>query len=301
MTNPDRTLMLQRIDRVREQFSGRLGVAATNLATGEEVFVEETHPFPTASTVKVPVLYELFRLAESGVLSLSDRIEVKDSDIVRGSGVLRDLQTGLNPTIHDLAMLMIIVSDNTATNMCIELAGGPAAITESMHAIGLDSIVVHRKITFDSVSGDRKWLAEAAPIDLMRLSGLIGKEEAVSPEASRGMLAIMRRQHSLIQFPRFLGYNPYAAESGEEQPYWIANKTGSVTGVRADTGLVGLPGDQLISFCVMTEGSTQTGFTTENEGEIVNGKLGRILLEYWWPEGFAEGKIGIDSPFMEGV
>ena len=60
MTNSDRTVMLQRIDRVREQFSGRLGVAATNLATGEEVFVDEAHPFPTASTVKVPSCMSCF-------------------------------------------------------------------------------------------------------------------------------------------------------------------------------------------------------------------------------------------------
>ena len=134
----------------------------------------------------------------------------------------------------------------------------------------------------------------------MRLAALIGAGQAISAEASEGMLAIMRRQHSQSQFPRYLGYNPYGPELGEPQPFWIANKTGGMPGVRADMVIVGLPGDQLIAFCVMTEGSQDTGFTPENEGEIANGLTGRILLEHWWPDGFATGQIGIDSPHLEG-
>jgi beta-lactamase class A len=173
-----------------------------------------------------------------------------------------------------------------------------------MRDLGLAATVLHRKISFDRDAGDAgavsatSWLGESSPEDLMRLAALIGTGEAVSARASAGMLAILKRQHSRIQFPRFFGYNPFAPELGLEQQYWVANKTGSVPGVRADTGLVGLPGGQTIAFGVMTEGCQDTGFTSENEGEIANGIAGRILLEHWWPEGFAAGHIGLDSPHL---
>jgi beta-lactamase class A len=313
---------LQRLERLRARFSGRIGLAARDLSTGEEFLLDHRHAFPTASAIKVPILYQLFRRVDAGDLSLDDRVELTAGHKVEGSGVLRDLQPGLQPTVRDIAMLMIIVSDNTATNMAIDLAGGPAAVTEAMRELGLTSIVLHRKIQFDQPAAGKSWLGEAAPFDLMRLAALIGSALTPGPSPDRGrgeigpvpdvgpgpvpaasregMLAIMRRQHSLIQFPRFLGYNPFGPELGVAQPFWIANKTGSMPGVRADMGLVGLPGDQLVAFCVVTEGSKDTGFTGENEGEIANGIAGRILLEHWWPEGFVEGLIGIESPHLAG-
>jgi beta-lactamase class A len=120
MAGGDRARTLDRLERLRQRFSGRIGIAARNLATGEEFLIDHERAFPTASSIKVPILYELFRQAESGAFSLDDRVELTQGDIVEGSGVLRDLRPGLQPTVHDIAMLMIIVSDNTATNMAID-------------------------------------------------------------------------------------------------------------------------------------------------------------------------------------
>jgi beta-lactamase class A len=299
VTDDSRARTLARLEQVRDRFSGRMGIAARNLATGEEFLVDHLHAFPTASSIKVPILYQLFRRVEVGEIALDDRVELTAEGKAKGSGVLRDLQPGLRLTVHDIAMLMIIVSDNTATNMAIDLAGGPAAVTAAMRDLGLTSTVLHRKINFDLPTQGTSWLGESCPFDLMRLAALIGSGQAISEAASAGMLAILRRQRSHVQFPRYLGYNPFGPELGEPQPFWVANKTGSMPGVRADMGIVGLPGDQLIAFGVMTEGSHDTSFTPENEGEIANGIVGRILMEHWWPEGFATGQIGVDSPHLE--
>lgn len=300
MPGHTRERTIERLDTIQSRFSGRFGLAARNLTTGEEFLLDHDQLFPTASTIKSAILYELFRQAEMGTISLGDRVELKSSDIVEGSGVLRDIAAGLQPTVHDLAMLMIIVSDNTATNMLIDLVGGPESVNASMRAIGLESTTLYRKINFNLKVTDPQWLAESSPFDLMRLAALIGSGEAVSPQASAGMLAILKRQHYTAQFPRFLGANAYASELGEEQPFWTANKTGGVTGVRADMGIVAIP-DQLLAFGVMTADSKDGGFTAENEGEIANGRAGRVLLEHWWPEGFADGKIGIDSVHLKEV
>ncbi len=297
---PTRERTSERLRKIQAQFSGRMGIAARNLTTGEEFLLDHDQQFPTASTIKTAVLYEVYRQAEAGQLRLDDRIELKASDIVEGSGVLRDITAGLQPTVHDLAMLMIIVSDNTATNMLIDLVGGPDPVNATMRLIGLENTTLYRKINFNLKVTDPQWLAESTPFDEMRLAAMIASGEAVSPEASAGMLAIMKRQHYTAQFPRFLGANAYAAQLGEEQHFWTANKTGGVTGVRADMGIVSIP-DQLIAFGVMTADSKDGGFTAETEGEIANGRAGRVLMEHWWPEGFAEGKIGVASPFMEGI
>jgi beta-lactamase class A len=247
-------------------------------------------------------MVEVFRQEREGRLRLDERLEVRPSDIVRGSGVLRDLQPGLAPTIADLAMLMIIVSDNTATNMLIDRVGGVEPINQTMHdRLGLPSIVVHNRIDFDLIGDDNRRLAEASPRDLMRLCAMLGREELIDAEASRQMLDIMRRQHYLDQVPRYVKYNPYAPELNLAQAVWIANKTGGLPGLRSDAGVIGLPGDVRIAYCTMTEHSADTGFTEENEAEVTNGILGRILIEHWWPGDWAAGGVARSSPYLDAV
>lgn len=291
--------LMARIEAVRATFSGALGVAAKQLATGEEIMVDAERSFPTASTFKVPVMAEVFRQAEAGAFRLDDRRRLEASDVVRGSGVLRALAPGCALTIHDLLTLMIIVSDNTATNMLIDLVGGPEPINALMRGLGLDSIVVRGKIDFTAIEHDNRALAEAAPRDLMRLCEMIALEELLSPEASRQMLAIMRQQHYLNQFPRYLNYNPYGAELNDAPTFWIANKTGSLPGMRADTGIIELAGGDRLVFCVMNEGSRETGFTQENEAELANAVIGVSVLEYWWPGDWRADKIGRSSPHLD--
>src|SRR5262249_34113961 len=126
----------RRIAAVRERFSGVMAIAAKHLATGEAVLVDPDRTFPTASAFKVPGVVEVSRQAEAGRFRRPDRLRVRSADIAKGSGVLRDLAPELAPTVHDLATLMIIVSDNTATNMLIDLVGGVEPINQTMRDLG---------------------------------------------------------------------------------------------------------------------------------------------------------------------
>lgn len=286
----------QRLAAVRRRFSGSLALAARNLATGEEILVDADRTFPTASVFKIPVMIEVFRQAETGALALDERIALRADDVVRGSGVLRDLAPGLAPTVHDLTMLMIIVSDNTATNMLIDRVGGPKSVNRTMRDLGLTATVVHNRIDFALIGDDARRLAETSPRDMLRVGELLARGELVSPAASAAMLAILRRQHYLNQAPRYLDYNPYGPELGKPQPLWVGCKTGALTGMRADAGLIGLPRDVTIAYCVMNEGSVDTGFGNENESEIANGVVGRLLVDHWWP---GDGPPAVvDSPYV---
>ena len=156
------------LDAIVAQAGGEVALAAMNLTSGEEVARNAERSMPTASVFKLPLLVEVFRQAEEGALDLDERVTLGAEDVVMGSGILRDFGPGLQPTLRDLAMMMVIVSDNSATNLLLDRVGGPRQVNATMSELGLPSIVVHRRIMFGEITTNGS-LAEAAPRDLMRL------------------------------------------------------------------------------------------------------------------------------------
>ena len=286
------------LDALVAQAGGELGLAAMNLTTGEELARNDERPMPTASVFKLPLLVELFRQSEAGALDLDERVTLRAEDAVMGSGILRDFSPGLQPTLRDLAMMMVIVSDNSATNLLLDRVGGPQRVNATMRELGLASIVVHRRIVFGEITTNGS-LAEAAPRDLMRLVAMLAREELVSPEASRAMLAILGRQRHLEQAPRFIAYRPYAGDFGRAQPIKVFNKTGFINGLRADTGLITIDPDVRIAYSVVNDVGTDDSYRQEHPGDIVNALIGRVLVEYWWPGDWAPEVAIFPSPYVE--
>ena len=286
------------LDALVAQAGGELGLAAMNLTTGEELARNDERPMPTASVFKLPLLVELFRQSEAGALDLDERVTLRAEDAVMGSGILRDFSPGLQPTLRDLAMMMVIVSDNSATNLLLDRVGGPQRVNATMRELGLASIVVHRRIVFGEITTNGS-LAEAAPRDLMRLVAMLAREELVSPEASRAMLAILGRQRHLEQAPRFIAYRPYAGNFGRAQPIKVFNKTGFINGLRADTGLITIDPDVRIAYSVVNDVGTDDSYRQEHPGDIVNALIGRVLVEYWWPGDWAPEVAIFPSPYVE--
>ncbi|MDP9245692.1 MAG: class A beta-lactamase-related serine hydrolase, partial [Chloroflexota bacterium] len=104
------------VERLADATGGIVGVAATQLATGRHIGYREDELFPTASVIKLPLLVTLYEDAIAGRIDLSERSTYRDDTKVAGSGVLQYLDEGLNPTLRDLSVLMMSVSDNTATD-----------------------------------------------------------------------------------------------------------------------------------------------------------------------------------------
>lgn len=297
MSANSRQHLEQRIATIADRFTGQLGLAAKNLKTGEEVLHRADDMLPTASVIKLVVLIEAFAQAAEGKLRLDERMEVRSSDIVLGSGVLRDLTPGLNPTIHDVAMLMVIVSDNTATNMLIDRVGGVDVINRRIRdSFGVDSVILHNRIDFEKIGDDVRRLAEATPRGLATLMAMLVEGRVVSQSASEQMLHMLGRQLYLDQVPRYLNTNSFWKELGLSGDFTVGSKTGFFPGTRADCGVVNTPAGP-IAYTAMAHGSSDTSMGFEAEPAVVNGLLGRLVVEYWWPEGADRGAF-LGTPYL---
>src|SRR5687768_17779686 len=128
---------LQRLlDAELTRFPGKAGVWVKHLTTGEEAGVRADETFNSASVIKIPVMVLAFQLADKGTLSLSQRITITQADVRGGSGVFRYHDAGLQPTLRDVLLQMIITSDNTATDLAIGKVGGVAAVNAWLRAQG---------------------------------------------------------------------------------------------------------------------------------------------------------------------
>jgi beta-lactamase class A len=201
---------------------GVLGYAIVDLTSGDTFERMSSVPFPTASTIKLAILYELVRRADEGTLSLDDTIRLDRKRAVPG-GLLYELGT---PTLslRDYANAMIIESDNTATNVLIERLG-MEAITSRMGTLGLGSIKLRRYMI--DIEAARKGLENVAtPADLAKLLQAFHKSVGLTPSSQAEALRILKKpSNSPIR---------RAVPAKVE----IARKDGALEGVRADTAIV---------------------------------------------------------------
>lgn len=283
MSRETRANLDRQLVRVQERFSGTLGIAAKNLLTGEEVLVNAAQSFPTASVIKLAVLVEVFEQAKKGSLDLSERLTMQQRDPVGGSGVLKVLAAGLQPTIRDLCTLMVIVSDNTATNMLIDRIGGTTMVNQTMRHYGLDSITLHNRVDFERIGADVARFGEATPQALMHLVELLVRGEFGDAESCEQMIEILRSQQYLDQFPRYFAQRRGTRTVGIDEEFWVGCKTGFFPGTWVDSGVMALPSGIEVVYAVMTHGSSDLSIASETEGAVTNGIIGRLLLEYWWP------------------
>ncbi|MFM9107023.1 MAG: serine hydrolase [Chloroflexota bacterium] len=274
------------LDGIVAAFSGAVGLYARDPDTGEEVARDADSLYPTASVIKLAVLAETLRIAAEEGLDLDRRVEVRGEDIVGGSGVLCEFVPGLMPTIRDLATLMVVVSDNTATNLLIDLAGGVEAVNRTVRErLGLGGVILHNRIDFAAIGGEVRRLAEATPRDMALLVERLADPATLGADAAAEAMRIMRRQHHLDQVPRYVEVMPFAKDLGQEERLWAAAKTGFFPGTWVDAGMLGFPGGRRVVYCAMTHASADRAMSSEPEGAVTNGKIGRALVAYWWPEG----------------
>lgn len=242
---------------------GMVGVAARHLETGRTIEHNADQTFFTASTFKVPILAELYRQVDSGILDLTKRVGLTDKLRVPGSGVLRELGNGLSPTLHDLAMLMIIVSDNLATDIIYNTVG-KNSLNSTMRDLGLtrtklpmscrdllfslaglqvsESLDDFRDVSNRIEQGYRGLPLDcdalnegksdvSSPNDMVRLLELVHNGDLLSESSREGFLHILKRQ-------KLKSIIPYYLPKGTV----TAHKTGGVYSVRCDVGIVWGPG-----------------------------------------------------------
>lgn len=283
---------------VAARSTGPVGLAARHLETGETLTWHSSERFRTASTVKVAIHAAVMRRTRLGALDLNAPAELRDSDRIGGSGVLSVLRPGLRCTVADLCTLMIVVSDNTATNMLIDLCGGVAAVNDDLAALGFGGIRLNRRIGYvpppliadASPDGEAREsqpdlpLATASPADLCQLLADLHAGTVVDPEASAEIIAVLRHQQHQALFPRaYLDIAEPADPPGPDGPA-MAHKTGSVGGCRTEAGLLYLPSDGgTVAYAAAADQLADRTMTALAEGNEILGRLGAIVLARWWP------------------
>ena len=253
------------LENIRRQFHGEMSIYMKNLASGEEIALDSDTTYETFSVIKLAIAAELMHQVESGKFSLSDRIALDAGNERLASGVLYTMDPGLTPTVKDLLTLMIIISDNEATDALGDKVGR-ANVTTYMHSLGLEKT----SIQFSDLDWDRTWLGTLDPTyrnatgdqtvnfpfdkysedqvhqafghtiydagiyfghstaaEIGRLLEMMVSGKLVSKQASDLILSIMEKQQVNDRFPVYLRNVRIAHKTGDGQPF-IANDAGVI-------------------------------------------------------------------------
>ena len=225
------------IERITKSINADWGIYVKCLETKEEIAINADRQMDTMSVIKIPLMVEAFRQIEAGKFSLADKVTLKESDKRPGTGVIRSFDAGAVLTIKDLITLMIIVSDNTATDLMFDKVGGTAPVNELMRSYGLNSIRatgpadVWFKALAAAPSRDEFHRQGKTPFglssarDMGKLLEKLSRGEAVNKKASEQMLQIMRGQVYSTRLPKYLVGVRLPHKTGDFLPY-IGNDVG---------------------------------------------------------------------------
>ena len=225
------------IERITKSANATWGIYVKCLETGEELAADADRPMDTMSTIKIPLMVEAFEQIKAGRFKLEDRYTLAKEDVLPGTGILRSLDPGAVITVKDLITLMIIVSDNTATDVLYRMVGGPEAVTRRMEGLGLKATRATgpARAWFDALraapSAEQFHREAKHPFgtSTAREMGLLLEKmergTLVDKPSSDLMLDILRRQLYRTRIPRFLAGWRVPHKTGDFLPY-IADDVG---------------------------------------------------------------------------
>lgn len=270
----------QRVKARIAGFQGKVSLYAKNLDSGASYDLMADAPVRTASTIKLAIMVECFAEAAEGKLRMIEPIKVIEAEKVSGSGLLQDFTDGDQLPLRDVMDLMIVVSDNTATNLILDRIGGDA-VNARMAQLGLTQTRVMRKIMGDrndlkppsgwSAEGNKpenkKWgIGRSSPHEMVTILEKIYRGELVSKPASDEMLAVLKRQRDHDCIGR------------DMKDVTIASKSGALDHLRSDVGIVySKHGPIAMAFTV--EDIPEIDWTPDNPGDLLISALSEIMLE----------------------
>jgi len=273
----------------------------------------------TASVIKLTILFEAMEQVRSGKAHWDDKITLAPGDGVSGSGILLFLDAPQTLTLKDVLTLMVIMSDNTATNLAIDKIGLDA-VNERIAWMGLKNTHLYKKIgkpaTGPMPADQPKFgLGKTTPREMAEVMERIGLCELDGPGKLRAggvsplsandtaicgvAMKMLRGQFYRDTIPRYLEKLD-ATETGSG----TASKTGSLNAVRVDVAIVaGKSGPMVLS--IFTYENVDTGWTADNEGELTIAKLAKAIVDAWSPGGI-DGKtlvpgLGLPAVVSDGA
>jgi beta-lactamase class A len=267
----------ERVEALERAFSGRLGYCAVHLGSGEELELHADERFPTASVIKVGLVCAVLELVARGEAALDESLELPPRPSrVAGGGVLKQLDVG-RLSLRDLVELTMVVSDNVATNVLLERAGGATPVNAYLDGLGLAQTRMRGPVDFACITHDiDAGIGVSTPREQVRLMTAIAQDAILTPELCAYLRGVLGRQHLYDQIPRWLPWNPYAQYHGREWPLWVGNKTGELDGIRADVAIVRSDGGT-VALAVFADGGTDLRETFDNEGTLAVAECGASI------------------------
>jgi len=264
-----------RVQTAIQGFPGAVSLYAKNLDTGASYALRADDPVPTASTIKLPIMVELFAEAEEGKLDWNQKLELIDQDKVSGTGVLTELSGGDLLSIRDLMHLMIVVSDNTATNLILDRIGGNA-VNQRMAELGLTQTAVMRKImqtkpeSFTEegkTSGNDRWgTGRSCPRDMVVILERLYRGQLVSKAASEEMINVLKRQRDLQGVGR------------DMKDTVVASKSGALDHLRSEAAIVYSPHGP-VAMAITVNNIPVVDYGVDNPGNLLIATLSQMLVE----------------------
>lgn len=269
---PARQRLQSAIERITKSVNATWGIYVKSLERDEEIAIDADRQMDTMSVIKIPLMIEVFQQVKDGRLKLDARYTVRKEDLLPGTGVLRSLDPGAVITVRDLVTLMIIVSDNTATDILYTMVGGPEAVNARMKALGLTKTIAPApsRAWFDALRAapsseqfhrDAKHpYGLSTPREIGRLLEMMERGMLVDKASSDQMLQILRGQVYRTRIPRFLSGFRIPHKTGDFLPY-IGN----------DVGVLETPGTTIVISI----------FTANHfgSGEALEEAIGRVAQE----------------------
>ncbi len=259
------------LNRVADRLDGVLGFALKDLSTGETLFRFPDTVFPQASSIKITILLELMRQAQQGRLTLDEKHTVRRSETVRGGPILQQLgDATVTLTLRDLAVLMVVLSDNSATNILIDRLGMDN-VNAGIERLGLKSTHLRRRM-MDLEAARRGDENISTPREMMALLEKVRAGEALDAAHTQEFFSLLR----LAKESLFHKALPDTVS--------IADKPGSLEAVRCDSGVIELPGRPFV-LTVMT-----TYLVRDVDGERAIEEIARLAYSYF-------DRLGRASPY----
>ena len=282
---------------------GKLAVYAHNLKTGETASLDADEPVQTASTIKMGILLDAAEQIRAGHASLDEKLVLTKENQVPGSGVIGQLTAPLTLPLRDVLHLMVVLSDNTATNLAIDRLG-LEHIDATLRAAGLKQTVLYKKVYKPATSpmpadqpkfGLGKTTAREMASLMERLAECRLSLDATASLPGDGklcgaLLGSLRQQQDRDGLPRYI-----EALDTSEHGSAIANKTGALDQVRNDVALIATKNGPVVIAAFTWQNADQR-WTGDNEAQKTLGKVGKAVVEGWSPQGLDAAGFPWDDP-----
>lgn len=249
--------------KVESIIEGKEDNIAVFIGTADgEIAINEDKVYSSASTIKVPILMEALRQGNQGTLNLDEKVTITSDDITTGGGIVRQMSDDLELSVRDLAFLMIILSDNTTTNMMIDRVG-MNSVNKLCDEIGCENTKLQRKMMENPNLGDNLTTAK----DMGTILKEVYEGDVLNKEAKQEFLRIMGEQK--------LGTLSTYRDGTEHKGIKVYSKGGSLgsTGVRHDVGII-TNGDKAAYVAVLTED------LSVKEARLAIAQIGESVMDY---------------------